>query len=70
MIFFSSFGDIVDGTFESRSQTEYNIIDRACYRFIDNCNHELWPLCLDWRKICDGKADCIDAEDEQWNEHN
>ncbi|CAF1206324.1 unnamed protein product [Rotaria magnacalcarata] len=38
----------------------------SCYRFLDNCNPELWPRCLDWREICDGKADCLNGEDERW----
>ena len=45
-----------------------------CYGFIENCNNESWPLCLNWREICDGKFDCLDGEDErdceelEWNE--
>jgi hypothetical protein len=25
----------------------------------------MWPLCLDWREICDGKNDCSNGEDEE-----
>ncbi|CAF4941313.1 unnamed protein product [Rotaria sp. Silwood1] len=63
-----SCGDIVDATFKNRSEININITDETCHRFIDNCNHDVWPLCLDWREICDGKADCTNAEDEQWCE--
>ncbi|CAM4742597.1 unnamed protein product [Rotaria magnacalcarata] len=41
---------------------------RTCYRFVANCNHELWPLCLDWREICDGKIDYRNGKDEHWCE--
>lgn len=63
----SSFGDIVKNIFLQRDYIEpsSNLTTGTCYRFLENCNSKLWPLCLDWREVCDGKVDCKDAEDEQ-----
>jgi len=61
-----TFGDIIEATF---IWTRYNIRDvmiGTCYRFLPGCNNESWPMCLDWRQICDGFDDCINGEDEQW----
>jgi hypothetical protein len=43
-----------------------NYTGGTCYRFLNGCNHGLWPLCLDWREICDGKIDCLNGEDQEW----
>jgi hypothetical protein len=61
-----SFGNIVEGIFGNYSAMINHISGGTCYRFLDGCNRAKWPLCLDWREICDGKADCINGEDEQW----
>ncbi|CAM4808908.1 unnamed protein product [Rotaria magnacalcarata] len=61
-----SFSDIVEATFNNYSEIIKNVTTGSCYRFLDNCNPELWPRCLDWREICDGKADCLNGEDERW----
>ena len=58
------FRDIVQATFTYRSHTSHNVSTGTCYRFLANCDRGPWPLCLDWRQICDGYADCFDAEDE------
>ncbi|CAF1140302.1 unnamed protein product [Adineta ricciae] len=42
----------------------------VCYGFIESCNNESWPSCLDWREICDEKVDCLDGEELEWNECN
>jgi hypothetical protein len=61
-----SFSDIVKATSKEYSSANNNATTGTCYRFLDNCNRELWPMCLDWREICDGKMDCTSGEDEQW----
>jgi hypothetical protein len=44
-----------------------NVTSGTCYPFLTGCNRGLlWPLCLDWREICDGKIDCLNGEDEKW----
>ncbi|CAF4446983.1 unnamed protein product, partial [Rotaria magnacalcarata] len=68
--FFSSFGDIVGTTFKIRDDRNFSMTSGTCYRFVANCNRELWPLCLDWREICDGKIDCRNGEDEHNGVHN
>jgi hypothetical protein len=60
-----AFNEIVQATFTNRSDNSVNITRGTCYRFIDNCDRGPWPLCLDWREICDGKADCFNGDDEQ-----
>ncbi|CAM4812085.1 unnamed protein product [Rotaria magnacalcarata] len=47
--FFSSFGDIVGTTFKIRDDRNFSMTSGTCYRFVANCNRELWPLCLDWQ---------------------
>lgn len=59
-----SFDDIVQATFANRSGDSNNINTGSCYRFLNNCNRGPWPLCIDWREICDKKIDCINGEDE------
>jgi hypothetical protein len=61
-----SFNDIVQVTFNNQSQMNLNITSGTCYRFLTDCIRDLWPLCLDWREICDGKIDCMNGEDEEW----
>jgi hypothetical protein len=61
-----SFGDIVETTFNNYSSIIHNVTTGTCYQFLDGCNHYMWPLCLDWREICDGKMDCLNGEDEHW----
>ncbi|CAF0732950.1 unnamed protein product [Adineta steineri] len=62
-----SIEDIIEATFNDIQQsTPYNVTSGTCYRFLTGCNRGLWPLCLDWREICDGKIDCMNGEDEQW----
>ena len=37
----------------------------TCYAHL-TCNRGLYPVCLDWTEICDGRVDCIDdAVDEE-----
>ncbi|CAF4349169.1 unnamed protein product, partial [Rotaria sordida] len=60
------FGDIVEATFSDYIDIISNVTTGTCYQFLDSCNQEIWPRCLDWREICDGKMDCISGEDEQW----
>jgi hypothetical protein len=59
------FDDIVQATFTNRSLNSVNITTGTCYRFINNCDRGPWPLCLDWREVCDGKVDCFNGDDEQ-----
>ncbi|CAM4917640.1 unnamed protein product [Rotaria socialis] len=54
--------DIVEATFNNYSEIIKNVTTGSCYRFLDNCNQELWPRCLDWREICDGKTDFSNGE--------
>jgi hypothetical protein len=61
-----SFGDIVHTTFINQHKTILNVSSGSCYRFLNDCNRGLWPLCLDWREICDGKIDCLNGEDEKF----
>jgi hypothetical protein len=61
-----SFGNIVEITFRNYSSVFHNVTTGTCYRFLTGCDHAPWPLCLDWREICDGKYDCMNGEDEQW----
>ncbi|CAF2620708.1 unnamed protein product [Rotaria sp. Silwood2] len=59
-----SFSRIVQSSFEHRSLRLNNITTGTCYPLLLNCNRDPWPLCLDWREICDQKFDCPDGEDE------
>jgi hypothetical protein len=62
-----SFGDIVETTFNDQKDIILrNYTGGTCYQFLSNCNRGSWPLCLDWREICDGKFDCLNGEDEEW----
>jgi hypothetical protein len=61
-----SFGDIVDINFSNQKGILTNYTGGTCYRFLTDCDRGLWPLCLDWREICDGKIDCFNGEDEEW----
>ena len=64
-----SFTDIVKITFSDRNSITTNITSGTCYRFLNDCNRGLWPLCLDWTEICDGKIDCFNGEDEKECDH-
>ncbi|CAF4521974.1 unnamed protein product [Rotaria socialis] len=60
-----SFSDIVEATFNNYSEIIKNVTTDSCYRFLDNCNQELWPRCLDWRDHeyqCHYGGQCIPAE--------
>ena len=59
------FDDIVRATFFNRSGDAIDISTGTCYRFLNNCDRGPWPLCIDWREICDGKIDCFSGEDEE-----
>ncbi|CAF3844737.1 unnamed protein product [Adineta steineri] len=59
-----TFNDIVNQTFSQRLSSS-SIKTGSCYRFIENCNDDSWPMCLDWREICDKKLDCPNGEDEK-----
>jgi hypothetical protein len=61
-----SFVDILQISHTNFLNMQRNISDGTCYRFLSDCNRGLWPLCLDWREICDGKIDCMNEEDEKW----
>ncbi|CAF4851257.1 unnamed protein product [Rotaria sp. Silwood1] len=61
-----SFSDIVRSNFANRSPTMINITTGTCYSLLPNCDRGPWPLCLDWREICDQKIDCLNGEDEMW----
>jgi hypothetical protein len=61
-----SFGNLVKTIFTNYLEIIYNGTSGTCYRFLNDCNRASWPLCLDWREICDGKIDCISGEDERW----
>ena len=61
-----SFGDYVQATFNDYTHITRNHTQGTCYRFLEGCNDQSWPFCLDWRNICDGKTDCFHGEDEQW----
>ncbi|CAF3978611.1 unnamed protein product, partial [Rotaria sp. Silwood1] len=58
--------DIVRSNFANRSPTMINITTGTCYSLLPNCDRGPWPLCLDWREICDQKIDCLNGEDEMW----
>ena len=60
-----SFSDIVDSTISEKTIKTLNFTTGTCYRFLDDCNQGLWPLCFDWREVCDGKIDCLNGSDEQ-----
>ncbi|CAF4444442.1 unnamed protein product, partial [Adineta steineri] len=51
-------------TTDAKTKNASDISTRTCYGLLTTCNRGLWPLCLDWREICDGKFDCINGEDE------
>ncbi len=61
-----SFGDIIDATFTKQNSIIPDTISGTCYRFLTGCDRGLWPLCIDWREVCDGKIDCMNGDDEQW----
>jgi hypothetical protein len=61
-----SFGAVVEAVFSDITSITHDIRSGTCYRFLTSCNYGLWPLCFDWREICDGKIDCMNGEDEQW----
>ncbi|CAF1678583.1 unnamed protein product, partial [Adineta ricciae] len=61
-----SFTKIVQHTLGEQSSAVKNETIGTCYRFVNGCNSELWPMCLDWRQICNGLIDCDNGEDEQW----
>lgn len=63
-----SFNEIVKASVDSRSNISPIMSITTCYRFLDDCDRGPWSLCLDWREICDGKADCMSGEDEKWCE--
>ncbi|CAF2543175.1 unnamed protein product [Rotaria sp. Silwood2] len=63
-----SFNEILDSFVESRFNTMLSVSVTTCYRFLADCNLAPWSLCLDWRQVCNGKVDCMNAEDEQWCE--
>ncbi len=57
-----SFGDIIQV-----SSVQIGVSKSGtCYRFLAGCNYGLWPMCFDWRQVCDGIIDCTNGEDEQW----
>ncbi|CAF2956872.1 unnamed protein product [Rotaria sp. Silwood2] len=60
-----SFHEIVQASMKSRKIWHITVNVTTCYRFLSDCNRGPWPLCLDWRQICNGKADCMHGEDEQ-----
>jgi hypothetical protein len=60
-----SFSDIIDATFSKYGTVVSNTPGGTCYPFLSGCYRGLWPLCLDWREICDGKIDCMNGEDEE-----
>ncbi|CAF2920491.1 unnamed protein product [Rotaria sp. Silwood2] len=45
-----------------------NTTTGTCYSLLSSCDRGPWPLCLDWREVCDQKIDCLNGEDEQWCE--
>ncbi|CAF1178378.1 unnamed protein product [Adineta steineri] len=59
-----SFSDIVQATTDAKTKNASDISTRTYYGLLTSCNRGSWPLCLDWREICDGKFDCINGEDE------
>jgi hypothetical protein len=61
----NSFTDIVRTVFENRFFTTYNGTVITCYPFLPHCYGNLSIVCLDWREICDGKAQCLAGEDEE-----
>ncbi|CAF1306512.1 unnamed protein product [Adineta ricciae] len=61
-----TFNEIVNETFVRRSRILMKT--GTCYPFIENCNSQSWPNCLDWREVCDKKLHCPNGEDEQYCE--
>ena len=61
-----SLEDIVEMTLNAQKEISSNVTGGTCYQFLTNCNRRLWPLCLDWREICNGRMDCQNGEDEEW----
>jgi hypothetical protein len=60
-----SFNDIIHSNFINRMDIHANMTSGTCYRFLSDCNDGLWPMCLDWREICDGKIDYLNGKDEE-----
>lgn len=40
----------------------------TCYVHL-KCIRGPWPICLDWREICDGKIDCLDGGEDKKHCH-
>jgi hypothetical protein len=60
-----SFSAIVQMPLHNQMKIIPNVTNGLCYRCLTDCNRRVWPLCLDWREVCDGKSDCINGEDEE-----
>ncbi|CAF1403365.1 unnamed protein product [Adineta ricciae] len=59
----SSIADIVEAIFQAREGLEYQIHNLSCYTHLE-CIRGPYPMCLDWREICDGSQDCLNGMDE------
>ena len=62
---FRSFGDRINAHFLNHTHFSTNNAHGTCYKLIDGCENNSWPLCLDWREVCDGKMDCFNGKDEE-----
>ena len=60
-----SFDEIVQTTLKYHWNVDKENLSGTCYPFVNGCNTTSWPVCLDWREICDGKFDCFNEEDER-----
>jgi hypothetical protein len=69
----NTFTEIIHERFSSRidptTYKEYtdiwSLTNGTCYIHL-KCNRGPWPMCLDWREICDRKCDCLnDCIDEE-----
>jgi hypothetical protein len=62
-----SFSSLVRYIFVRRQSpsSDINFHVGSMYPYLKNCIRGPSPMCLDWREICNGIADCVYGEDEE-----